>query len=447
MVAIAYARSGSRLGGETTRRRKPDMLTADQNDMLTRVGPGTPAGNLLRRYWQPIAAASEMADCWTKRVRLLSEDLVIFKNRQGKLGLIAEFCPHRRASLGYGIPTQDGIRCPYHGWEFGRDGQCLNQPNEPDKTSFREKVGTRAYPIEELGGLLFAYMGPEPRPLLPRYDGFVAEGTIRMLGRTLLPINWLQAMENSLDPIHTEWLHGHHYEFIKEKEGVKVAISAKHEKIAFKEFEYGITKHRLLAGHSEDSDDWRIGHPVVFPNILSVGNGDENSRYYAFQIRVPVDDTHTLHLWYTAYVPPKGADVDPKLTEKVHLYDVPFRDENGEFILDNVDGQDMMAWITQGPIVDRTLENLGSSDQGVAMYRRVLRREIKKVEEGLDPMATIRDPAKNVRIDLPNERKKHHNSEGLRSWMMRTHAAYSPILDDLVALFEPDTPGPMRLVG
>lgn len=423
------------------------MLTAEQNDMLTRVGPGTPAGNLLRRYWQPIAAAVEMTDKWTKRVRLLGEDLVLFKDRQGRLGLIAEFCPHRRASLGYGIPTQDGIRCPYHGWEFGRDGQCLNQPNEPDKTAFRDKVGTQGYPVEELGGLLFAYLGPEPRPLLPHYDGFVAEGTIKMLGRTVVPVNWLQIMENSLDPIHTEWLHGHHYEFIKENEGVKVAISAKHEKIAFREFEYGITKHRLLAGHSEDSDDWRVGHPVVFPNMLSVGNGDENSRYYAFQIRVPIDDTNTMHFWYSAYVPPKDAKVDPKLVEKVHLYEVPFKDKDGEFILDNVESQDIMAWVTQGPIADRTLEHLGASDQGIAMYRRVLRREIKKVEEGLDPMATIRDETKNQWIDLPNERKKHHNSEGLRSWMMRTHAAYSPILDDLVALFEATKPGPIRLAG
>jgi 5,5'-dehydrodivanillate O-demethylase len=134
-----------------------------------------------------------------------------------------------------------------------------------------------------------------------------------MLGRTLIPVNWLQIMENSLDPIHTEWLHGHTYEFVKEQKGQshKVAISARHEKIAFREFEHGITKHRLLAGHSEDSDDWKVGHPVVFPNILSVGNGDEASRYYAFQIRVPADDTHTLHLWYTAYVPPKGVKVAP----------------------------------------------------------------------------------------------------------------------------------------
>lgn len=427
------------------------MLSAEQNELLTRIGPGTPAGNLMRRYWQPIAVASELQDRWTKKVRLLGENLVLFRDRQGRRGLIAEQCPHRRASLEHGIPTQDGIRCPYHGWEYGLNGECLNQPNEPSKT-FHTKIKTPAYPVEELGGMLFAYLGPaENKPLLPRIDGFVVEGAIRMLGKAIVPANWLQIMENSLDPIHTEWLHGHTYEFIKEQQGTshKVAISARHEKIAFKEFDYGITKHRLLAGHSEDSDDWRVGHPVMFPNILSVGNGDEASRYYAFQIRVPVDDTHTLHLWYTAYMPPKGSEVRRELLDKVHVYDVPWQDENGNTIVDNIDGQDMMVWISQGPIYDRSAENLGASDQGIALYRRALRREIQKVEEGLDPMCTFRDPATNVRIDLPNERKKHHNSEGARSWIMRTHAAYSPIAEDVIRMYEGQkpAPAPLRVVG
>jgi 5,5'-dehydrodivanillate O-demethylase len=412
------------------------MESAEQNRLLTQVGRGTPMGELLRRYWQPIAAAAEMEGRWTKKVRLLGEDLILFRNRSGQLGLIAEQCPHRRASFLHGIPTQEGIRCPYHGWEFSTEGKCLNQPNEPDNSAFREKVATDGYPVQELGGLLFAYLGPKPAPLLPRFDGFVAPGTIRMMGRALLPVNWLQCMENSLDPIHTEWLHGHHYEFQKEQEGVKVAISTKHEKIDFKEFEFGITKHRLLAGHSEDGDDWRIGHPIVFPNMLAVGNGDEQSRYYSFQIRVPVDDEHTMHLWYNAYVPPRHADVPRRLLERVHVYDVPFRDEAGEFIVDNIDGQDMMAWITQGPIADRTRENLGSSDKGIAIYRRVLKREIKRMQEGHDPLGTVRDELRNRRIDLPNERKKHHNSDGFAAFMLRTHAKYSPIADDLVRIFE-----------
>ena len=412
------------------------METAEQNELLTRVGKGTPMGSLLRRYWQPIAATVELERRWTKRVRIFGENLVLFRDRQGRVGLIAEQCPHRRASFAHGIPTQDGIRCPYHGWEFNAQGKCLDQPNERENCAFRDKVTTEAYPVEELGGLFFAYLGPEPRPLLPRFDGFVAEGAIRMMGRALLPVNWLQIMENSMDPIHTEWLHGHHYEFQKEQEGIKVAISAPHEKIDFREFEFGLTKHRLLVGHSEDSDDWRIGHPIVFPNMLAVGNGDESSRYYSFQIRVPVDDEHTMHLWYNAYIPPNGAIVPPHLTDRVHVYDVPYQDENGEFIVDNVDGQDMMAWISQGTIVDRTRENLGASDKGVAIYRRVLKRELRKVAEGLDPMGIVRDSQRNRRIDLPNEKKKHHNSDGFASFMLRTHARYSPIAQDLVRIFE-----------
>ena len=414
------------------------METVEQNQILTQVGKGTPMGELMRRYWQPFAAADEIKDKWTLKVRLLGENLVLFKDRSGKLGLIAENCPHRGASFAHGIPTERGIRCPYHGWEYGHKGECLNQPNEQDNPSFRSKVSTDAYPVQELGGLLFAYMGPQPQPLLPRLDGFVHPGTIRMLGRSLLPINWLQIMENSLDPVHTEWLHGHHYEFLKEQEGVKVAISAHHQKIDFKEFEYGMTKHRLLEGHSEDGDDWKVGHPIIFPNTLAVGNGDESQRYFSFQIRVPVDDENTLHLWYNAYVPPAGKKVPAHLLEKVHQYTVPFIDSKGEYIVDNVDGQDIMAWISQGTIADRSKENLGSTDRGVAMYRRMLKREMKKIEDGLDPIAVVRDPMKNERIDLPNEKKKHHNSDGFASFMLRTHAKYSPIAKDLVKVFEGD---------
>jgi 5,5'-dehydrodivanillate O-demethylase len=128
--------------------------------------------------------------------------------------------------------------------------------------------------------------------------------------------------------------------------------------------------------------------------------------------------------------------VPPHLRERVWLYDVPYVDEHGEFILDNIDGQDMMAWITQGTIADRTRENLGASDKGVAMYRRALKRELEKVEHGIDPIGVLRDPARNTRIDLPNERKKHHNSDGFASFMLRTHAKYSPIAQDIVRVFE-----------
>lgn len=414
------------------------MLTAEQNELLTRVGPGTPTGNMMRRYWHPIAGIDEFTDTSTRRVRLLGEDLVLFKDKQGKFGLIAELCPHRRVSLAYGIPTDEGIRCPYHGWHFNAQGQCIDQPNETAESTFKDKVTTPAYAVEELGGMLFAYLGPEPRPLLPRFDGFVIGPAIRMIGKAVIPANWLQIMENSVDQVHTEWLHGQLYEYLKEKEGVKVSISKKHLRIGFTEFEHGIIKKRLLEGQSEDCDDWRIGHPLVFPTMLAVGYASPSWGMYAFQIRTPIDDTHTLHIWYTAYVPPPGKEVAQRLYERVPVYDVPYLNKQGEYALDMIDAQDIMAWITQGPIADRSKEKLGSTDQGLAILRRMVHRELKKVERGEDPLGTMRDPAKNVQIDLPLERDKHHFLDGFASLLSRTHVRHSPFARDLVELFQPD---------
>ena len=165
------------------------MLTAQENEQLTRVGAGTPMGELQRRYWHPIAAVEELKDSYTKRVRLLGEDLVLFRDRGGKLGLIAEFCPHRRASLAYGIPEMDGIRCPYHGWKFDATGACTDQPNEPAGSTFKDRVHASGYAVQALGGMVFAYLGPQPAPLLPKWDGFVAEGAIRHVGQAIVPCN------------------------------------------------------------------------------------------------------------------------------------------------------------------------------------------------------------------------------------------------------------------
>ena len=409
------------------------MVTAQENELLTRIGPGTRMGALMRRYWHPIAALSELKDAWTKRVQLLGENLVLYKTRAGEYGLLEESCPHRRASLFYGIPTMSGIRCPYHGWQFDGTGQCTEQPNEPDDSRFASKVQTPAYPVQELGGLLFAYLGPAPAPLLPRLDGFVAEGAIRMIGRAVVPCNWLQIMENSVDPVHTEWLHGHLHEFQHETEtNEKVAISKHHLKIGFDEFDYGIYKRRLLEGQSEDSDDWKTGHPMVFPTILAVGNVNDAVRMHAFQIRVPMDDTHTMHYWYNAYVPLNGAVVPQALLDNVPMYDVPFQDENGNFMIDLIDAQDIMAWTTQGPIADRTQETLGASDRGVTLLRRMLKRELAKIEAGEDPLGVVRDAERNRVIELHIEKAKAHYADGFAQLVRRTRIRYSPVADDLI---------------
>ena len=411
------------------------MLTAEENELLTRIGPGTPMGALLRRYWHPVAALSELRDRWTTRVRILGEDLVVYRDRSGRYGLLAEFCPHRRASLAYGIPEADGLRCPYHGWKFDAAGSCIEQPNEPEGSSFKDRVTTPGYPVEALGGLLWAYLGPQPQPLLPRWDGFVVEGAIRHVGKAVIPCNWLQIMENSVDPVHTEWLHGRLYEFLRERDGVQVAISKHHVKIAFDEFEHGIIKRRLLAGQSEDVDDWRVGHPVVFPTTLAVGSGGGLWQQYVFQIRVPVDDTHTMHYWYHAYIPPHDADVPPHLLEDVPVYEPPITGSDGEYLLEYIHAQDIMAWVTQGPIADRTREALGAADRGVTLYRRMLLRELRKIDAGEDPINVIRDPARNVRIDLPLEKDKEHFSDGFASLLKRHMSRFSPIAGELLAVF------------
>lgn len=410
------------------------MLSGEENERLTRVGRGTPMGELLRRYWHPVAAVNELETARTKRVRILGEDLVLFRDRTGTIGLIGESCPHRRASLAYGIPTDDGIRCPYHGWEFDRRGFCLAQPNEPEGSTFKDRVAAPAYPVEALGGMYFAYLGPEPRPLVPRLDGFVIDGAIRLIGKTVVRCNWLQIMENSLDPVHAEWLHGHLQEFV---DGATYSVTRHHLDIAFDEFEYGVYKRRLLEGQPLDSDDWRVGHPVIFPNILAVGSADANMRMISFQIRVPVDDENTLHYWYYALVPPSWADVPDRLLSSVPIFDVPYRDERGEYLLDFIDGQDIMAWETQGRIADRRLENLGATDRGVTLWRRMLRRELQKIETGEDPMCVLRDPARNEIIELHVEKGKVAFLDGFASLVQRMPLRYAPIAGDLLAVFAP----------
>ena len=413
------------------------MITEQENALLTSVKPGTPMGNLQRRYWHPIGAVEEMTDRWTKRVRLLGEDLVLYKDRSGKLGLIAEFCPHRRASLAYGIPEADGIRCPYHGWKFDATGACVDQPNEPGDSTFKEKVSTTGYLAEALGGMIFAYLGPLPAPLLPRWPGFTNDRSIQHIGWSPVRCNWLQVMENSVDPVHAEWLHGHLQQFLEEQRGSEYSIARKHLKIDFAEFKYGVYKRRLLAGAGEDSDDWKVGHPVLFPNNLAVGSGGGDLwTMHEYQMRVPVDDENTMHYWYTSYEVPKGVEVPPHLLDRVPLYESPVFNERGEYRLEVIDNQDVMAWETQGRIaVGAELERLGTTDRGVILFRNMLKRELAKVEAGQDPIGVIRDPEENQNIHFPLERNKTHFIDGFESLLRRRQSTHSPFADELCKVF------------
>lgn len=400
------------------------MLTAKQQEILTQTAAGTPMGELLRRYWMPIGASCDLEVGAVRPIRLLGEDLVLFRTTNGKLGLIQSHCPHRRTSLAYGCVDEEGIRCPYHGWKFDPLGRCVEMPAEPNSEILCQRISAQAYPVQELGGLIFAYLGPQPTPLLPRYDLFVWEGTVRDIGYAVLPCHWLQIMENSVDPYHVEWLHGHHLAYIRQKSGQSVPTHYRKRqvKIGFDRFEYGIIKRRILEGGSEDDDDWKVGHPLIFPVMLRVGCHPQ----HRLQIRVPVDDTHTLHFWYSCYQPVKEVEV-PK-QEIIPSYEVPWQDEKGEFILDFVDGQDIMSWVTQGAIADRTKEKLTPGDRGIVLYRRLLLEQMEKVQRGEEPMGVIRNPQENEIIELPQERNKFGRGRSfLAESMEMSHVRYSPL--------------------
>ncbi len=384
------------------------MLTQAQNERITRVAPGTPMGNLMRRYWHPIAASVEVnAESPTKEVRLLGEDLVLFRNTKGAIGLIEPSCPHRKANLSYGVPEPDGIRCAYHGWVFDETGACLDQPSEPAGSRFKDKVRIKAYKTEELGGLIFAYMGPEPAPLLPNWDILTWTNVTRSIDAVDMPANWLQCMDNSLDPVHFQWLHrywGGWNIARKKPEGVRedfdrstLSRGREHVKVGFDRFEYGIVKRRLLEGETEDDQWWRIGHPILFPNILRVAQ----NHWHSFQYRIPIDDTHTKHLLYMVVVPEPGVIVAEQ--EFVPYVERELYDENGRLNNTNVPAQDEAAWVMQGPVTDRTTEHLGITDVGIILFRKMINENLKIVEDGGEPINVHRDPAKNIAIALATE--------------------------------------------
>ena len=362
------------------------MLTVEQNQRLTQTGADTPTGQWLRRYWWPIGSVTELEKEPVQPVRLLGEDLTLFKDERGRYGLIGDRCAHRAISLAYGIPQNNGLRCCYHGWTYDTEGHVVDMPFEPACLPLKIK----AYPTEVLGGLVFAYLGPEPRPLLPRWEGMARADLSRSLTFRHLPCNWVQCMDNSMDPVHFEHLHGYYGDYYNKRHGVPQKLQgARHLKIEFDVFDYGIYKRRLIEGDPEDADDWTVGHPVLFPYILCVGQGAN----YGFQIRVPMDDTNTMHILMQVrpladgeapqeVVPMKRESVD---YNELGLVDAPV-----------VVRQDEMAWVGQHAISDRTQEHLVTSDKGVILYHNLIMESIDKVERGEDPMGVVRDEAKNT---------------------------------------------------
>jgi 5,5'-dehydrodivanillate O-demethylase len=349
----------------------------------------------------PVACVGELTDEKPiKAFRLLGEDLVVYRDRQGRYGVVGEQCPHRSASLAFGRVDEEGIRCPYHGWKFDCTGKCLEQPAEPTSGGFKDKIKHTAYPVEKMGGLLWAYLGPEPRPLLPRWDVLCWENGKRWIEKhEVYNCNWLQPMENSVDPSHLYWLHGETAHLV----GVTDRYEEEHN---FIPFEYGILKQRRTPGRKPGEGAQLDQHPLVFPITLRhVFRALKTTGWllHNMQIRVPVDDAHTQV--FVVYFTPNDTDHSPADGDTPWEY-FPIRDEKGEYRLEHVLVQDAMAWETQGAPTDRTREHLGVGDEGIILLRKLVRDQIEIVKKGGEPLGVVRDPSKNrlIEFDVINER-------------------------------------------
>jgi 5,5'-dehydrodivanillate O-demethylase len=367
------------------------MLSEEKNRLLTEVGPGKPMGELLRRYWHPIAGVSEFDRRATKPVRLMGEDLVLYKDLSGTFGLVDRHCPHRRADLVHGTVEACGLRCNYHGWRYDQSGACVEQPYEDTahpELNMREKIAIKAYPVEAKGGLLWAYLGPRPAPLLPDWEPFSWPNGFVQIVISEVPCNWFQAQENSIDPVHFEWMHENWGQRLRGDAG---PYGPTHLKLAFEEFEFGFVYKRVKEDTSEAHPNWTVGRVCLWPNGFFLGEH--------FEWRVPIDDETLLSVtWKFTRVP---REQEPYVQHSIPTWEGPVFDADGRWITSHVVNQDFLAWAGQGRITDRTKEHLGASDRGVVMMRKRFFEELTVVAAGAEPKGLIRDPRRNVRVELP----------------------------------------------
>jgi phthalate 4,5-dioxygenase len=388
------------------------MLSREENELLTRTDPGTPAGSYFRRFWLPALLASEVAspDCPPVKVRLLGENLIAFRDTKNRVGLVDELCPHRRASLFWGRNEECGLRCVYHGWKFNTNGICVDMPNEPEEYGFESRVRIKAYPTREYGGLVWAYLGPpEHEPELPKLEWARVPDSHRYISKRLQETNYLQAIEGGLDSSHSNFLHASvdafflresYVEKVKYGNNMRAKYHAldKAPKFTVKKTDYGL----LIAvrrNAEEDKYYWRLTQ-FLLPSYTMIPS-EENLSIHG-HCWVPRDD-QTCWVWTITWNPDGPlsqedcesirnddfvhAQIDPSTFR-------PLRNKDNGYLIDrnlqrtsNMTGihgfaaQDQALQESMGPLVDRTLERLGTSDTAIIAARRRLLQEIHELSE------------------------------------------------------------------
>ena len=394
------------------------MLSREDNEKLTRTGPGTPLGRLLRSYWQPVALVSEMPEERpVKAVRLMGEDLVLFRRAGREWGLVGRFCAHRGVDLSYGRLEDGGLRCLYHGWLYGPDGRCLEQPAEPAHSTFADKIRIPSYPCRERNGIVFAHLGAGDPPPFPAYDCFTAPEEYTFAFKGLWECNWLQGVEGGIDPSHVSFLHrfvredpreAYGQQFSEEVAGTGQKLSqlvADHFRpdIEVEQAEHGL---RVFAVRrlTEDVSHVRVTN-LLFPNAFVVPFG--NTKAFV-QWHVPVDDE--THYWFMIlYDFAEETDTETLLAQRlaeVTLPDYrPVRNRSNDWGFDateqkeltytgmglDINVHDQWAVESMGRIQDRTVERLGVSDRAVTANRRLLLKALAAFEAGNRLPAQPRD--------------------------------------------------------
>jgi phenylpropionate dioxygenase-like ring-hydroxylating dioxygenase large terminal subunit len=369
-----------------------------EDEELTHVGPGTPCGEYLRRFWQPLPIMQEPTDL-PIRFSLLGEDLVVFRDKSGHVGVLELHCSHRGTSLEFGLVEQNGIRCCYHGWQFDVDGRILDTPGEPPESTYKDRLCHGAYPVREYEGMIFTYMGPPDKmPFFPIFSSFKVKGYHRSMGRRdITPCNWLQVTENALDPTHTAFLHSRSSggQFMDD-DGKAVMEFGEIGELDFMETTAGVV---YINTRRIGQDVWvrmgelvhsnmqqTPGHPK-FPAEYENGKNEILSGPRFTKWVVPMDDTHTMSILvnHVKDGTAKLSHVNPVLGPSGgNADDRPYEEMQRN-------PGDYEAEVSQRPIAVHAMERLGFTDRGITIFRKQLRQGIRAVQSGQDPKGVIRE--------------------------------------------------------
>jgi phthalate 4,5-dioxygenase len=424
------------------------MLSREENDLLTQTGPGTPAGDYFRRFWLPALLMSEVPtpDCPPVHVRLLGEDLIAFRDTNGRVGLVEEACPHRRASLFWGRNEECGLRCVYHGWKFDVNGTCVDMPNEPEDYRFQNKVSIAAYPTREYGGLIWAYLGPpEQEPELPKLEWARVPQDSRYVSKRLQENNYLQAIEGGIDSSHSNFLHASvdafrltdsYVEQVKASANLraKYHLLDKAPMFTVKKTDYGLII-AVRRNAEEDKYYWRLTQ-FLLPSYTIIPYQKGLSIHG--HCWVPRDD-QTCWIWSASWNPdgPLSYEERESIRNEAFIHERvdpvtfrPVRNKDNNYLIDREEqrkatmtgihgfaAQDQAIQESMGPIADRTRERLGTSDTAIIAARRLLLQEIRSLAEGREPLAARRGDVYWVRSASLLLKRSVEFDEGARELM------------------------------